>query len=71
MDKGELTKLENYLKRRFNQSEVKVKHRDQIDDSAEVYIGGESIGVLYRIVDEGELSWDLHMSILDIDLEEQ
>ena len=69
MDKNELTKLENFLKKRFNQKEIKVKHRDQIDDSAEVFISGESIGVIYRIEDEGELSWAFEMSILEIDLE--
>ena len=69
MNKTELSKLEKYLKRRFNQKNLKISSRDQIDDSAEVYIGDESIGVIYRNHDEGELSWDFHMSILEIDVE--
>ena len=35
---------------------------------AEVYIGSEFIGTLYRDEDEGELSYDFNMSIIDIDL---
>lgn len=70
MNKTELSKLEKFLKRRFNQKNLKISFRDQIDDSAEVFIGEESIGVIYRNSDEGELSWDFHMSILEIDLED-
>ena len=36
---------------------------------AEVYISNEFIGTLYRDEDEGEISYDFNMSIIDIDLE--
>ena len=35
---------------------------------AEVYIKNEFVGTLYRDEDEGEVSFDFNMSIIDIDL---
>jgi len=39
-------------------------------DSAEVYIGEESIGLVSEDKEDGETSYDFHMAILDIDLED-
>jgi hypothetical protein len=44
--------------------------RPQKDDSAEVYLGDEFIAVIYRDDEEGELSYNFQMAILDFDLEE-
>lgn len=63
----EIRKLEAYLKRNLNQSLV-VKARPRKDDSAEVYLEDEFLGVIYKDEDEGELSYNFSMAILDIDL---
>jgi len=34
-----------------------------------VMLAGEFIGVLFKDIDEGETSYDFHMSILEIDIE--
>jgi hypothetical protein len=47
-----------------------VKPRPRIADSVELYVGDEFLGIVTRIEDEGEVSYDLSMSILDIDLED-
>lgn len=61
-------KLERYLQRMFRMSDLQVKQRPQKDDSAEVYLGEEFIGVLFRDEDEGETAYQFQMAILDYDL---
>jgi len=64
----ELRKLESYFKRTLN-SQIQVRARPQKDDSAEVYLGDEFIGVVFRDDEDGDLSYNFSMAILDIDLE--
>lgn len=37
-------------------------------NSAEVYLGDEFLGVIFRDDEDGELSYNFSMAILDIDL---
>lgn len=69
MEKKELATLEAYLRRTFANDTLSVRARPRKDDSAEVYLGEEFIGVLYRDEDEGELSWNFTMAILEVDLQ--
>ncbi|MEM8852721.1 MAG: DUF3126 family protein [Devosia sp.] len=68
MDKTEIAKLQEYMRRTFGNQTLSVRARPRKDDSAEVYLGEEFIGVLYRDEDEGELSWNFTMAILEVDL---
>jgi hypothetical protein len=54
---------------KFELPSIQVKGRPQKDDSAEVYIGDEFIGVLFRDVEDGDLSYNFQMAILEFDLE--
>jgi hypothetical protein len=67
--RDEIIKLERYLKRVFRLSALEVKQRPQKDDSAEVYVDDEFIGVLFRDEDEGETAYQFQMAILDFDLD--
>jgi hypothetical protein len=69
VDRKEILKLEKFFQRRFNLPSMTVRQRPQKADSAEVYIGDEFIGVVFRDDEEGELSFNFNMAILDIDLE--
>lgn len=69
MDRREIVKLETYFRRRFNLPSMEVRQRPQKDDSAEVYIGDEFIGVVFRDDEEGDLSYNFTMAILDVDLD--
>ncbi len=69
MDRKEILKLEKYFQQRFNLPSVTVRQRPQKNDSAEVYIGDEFVGVVYRDDEDGDLSYNFTMAILDIDLE--
>jgi hypothetical protein len=66
--RDEIIKLERYLQRVFRLPALEVKQRPQKDDSAEVYIADEFIGVLFRDEDDGELAYQFQMAILDFDL---
>jgi Protein of unknown function (DUF3126) len=66
--RDEIIKLERYLKKVFRLPELQVKQRPQKDDSAEVYVGDEFIGVLFRDEEEGEAAYQFQMAILDYDL---
>jgi DUF917 family protein len=65
----EITKIERYLRGKFRNTGITIEGRKNKDDSAEVMLDGEFIGVLFKDQDEGETSYDLHMTILDIDLQ--
>ena len=68
----EITKLNNYLRRKFQLPSLEVRRRPQKDDSAEVYIGDEFIGVLFKDdEDPNDISYNFQMAILDFDLEEE
>lgn len=67
MKPEEIKKLEAYFKRTFNPSMV-IKPRPKKDESAEVYLGDEFLGVVFRDEEDGELSYNFSMAILDIDL---
>lgn len=70
MQKTEIEKLTRYFRRVFGNPQITVRARPKLADSAELYVGEEFLGIISRIEDEGETSFDLSMSILDIDLED-
>jgi hypothetical protein len=65
----EIAKLTRFLRSKFDLATISVRKRPQKDDSAEVYIGDEFIGVIFRDEEDGELSYNFSMAILDFDLE--
>ncbi len=64
----EILKLEHYLKKMFRLPDIQVRQRPRKEDSAEVFIGEEFIGILFRDDDEGEVAYQFQMAILDYDL---
>ena len=69
MKPEEITKLDAYFKRVFGNDMLEVRRRPKKDDSCELYKEDEFLGVIYRDEDEGELSYNFSMAILDIDLD--
>jgi hypothetical protein len=62
----EIRKLSAYFKRVFQNQSIDVKARPRKEDSAEVYVGDEFIGLVYKDEDEGD--YNFSMAILDVDL---
>lgn len=69
MDVQEIRKIEAYLKRLFGNARMRVVPRPKKEDSAEVYIGEEFIGVLFVDDEDDERSYNFQMAILGTDLE--
>ncbi|MFQ5627099.1 MAG: DUF3126 family protein [Methyloligellaceae bacterium] len=69
MEREEILRLETYMRKLFQLQTIEVRQRPSKDDSAEVYIGDEFIGVMFRDDDDGDLSYQFQMAILDYDLQ--
>ncbi|MEM8689138.1 MAG: DUF3126 family protein [Pseudomonadota bacterium] len=69
MDPQEIAKLEKYMRWKFQLPNMQIKRRPQKDDSAEVFIGDEFIGLIFRDDDDDDLSWSFQMAILEFDLD--
>ena len=65
----EIRKLDAYFKRTFANPALEVKARPRKDDSCELYLGEEFLGIIFKDEEEGELSYNFSMAILDIDLD--
>ncbi len=68
MSPEEILKLERYFQRTFELPSIQVRQRPQKTDSAEVYIGEEFIGIIFRDDEDDDLSYQFQMAILDFDL---
>jgi hypothetical protein len=64
----ELKKIERYLRRLFANETLAVRARPKKDDSAEVFVAGEFIGLIYRDDEDDDLSYNFTMAILADDL---
>jgi Protein of unknown function (DUF3126) len=69
VDVQEIRKLEGYIRKLFGNTKLRVVPRPKKDDSAEVYIGDEFIGVLFVDDEDDERSYNFQMAILETDLE--
>jgi uncharacterized protein DUF3126 len=69
VDVQDIKKLETYLRRLFGNTQIRVVPRPKKDDSAEVYIGEEFVGVLFVDDEDEDLSYNFSMAILGTDLE--
>ncbi len=68
MTDDELEKINRYLNYTFKTDGFLLKKRKQIDDSCEVYLNDEFLGLIYKESEEGEDDFQFHMSILKEDL---
>ena len=69
MKPDEIAKLQAYLRKILKSPTIEVRKRAKKNDSAEVYIGNEFIGVLSRDDEDGDLSYNFDMAILEADLD--
>ena len=69
MTTKEVARLQAYLRKTFGTRNLEVRARPKKDNSAEVFVGDEFIAVLFREEEDGEVSYQFQMAILDLDLE--
>lgn len=68
MDRTEIARVQLYLRQKFGTERLRLVQSRQDPDSAEMLMGEEFLGVVFRDDEEGELSYNLHMAILEMDL---
>ena len=68
MDRITLKKIENFFKQKFNNKKIKIEGRANKNDSAEVLIDDEFIGVVFEDNEDGETCYQFNMTILNEDL---
>lgn len=64
----EVSKLQAYLQNKFGHNGIALKMREKANDSVEVILNGEFIGVVYKDDEDGEISYDFNMAILEMDI---
>ncbi len=67
MNNDEVIRVQTYMRLKFENEQLTLK-RGGKDDMIEVFLGDEFIGTLFRDEDEGEVSYDFNMAILEFDL---
>ncbi|TLP48634.1 DUF3126 family protein [Cohaesibacter sp. CAU 1516] len=70
MEKTELAKVQKFMRATLQSPSLEVRVRPRKDDSAEVYVEDEFVGVLFRDEEDGDLSYNFSMAILEFDLDE-
>jgi hypothetical protein len=70
LTRSEIWRLEKYLRNLFRLDTITIVERPKQDDSVEVHVAGEFIGVVFRDVEDGETSYAFNMAILEMDLPE-
>ncbi|RMB02870.1 DUF3126 family protein [Eilatimonas milleporae] len=66
----EIARLQKYLRAKFDNNRIKLAKRPKTDDSVEVLLDDEFLAVVYRDDDEGEISYQIHMCVIEEDLPE-
>ena len=70
MDRITIKKIENFLKNKFKNKNITVEGRTNKNDSADVLIDDEFIGVIFEDNEDGEMCFQFNMTLLKEDLEE-
>ena len=68
MNHAEIIKLQTYLQEKFNNRAIDVRPRNKQNDSVEVYLGEEFLGLIYVDDEDGDTSYNFTMAILEEDL---
>ena len=68
MNPETVKRIQAYLQRTLNPA-ITLVARPRVNDSVEVTMAGEHVGLVYLIEDEGETSYQLEITILQEDLE--
>ena len=68
MNDFEIKQIQEYLNSKFDSEKFVAKKRKSINDSCEIFLEDEFIGLVYVEEDEGEVSYQFHMTILREDL---
>ena len=70
MNVSDTAKVQRYLRQRFGNHKLTIARRETKEDSAELMLEDEFIGVIFRDDEDGETCYHVQISILQEDLDE-
>lgn len=68
MNSKEILKLQDFLKKKFSGTDIKLKERPETNDSVEIIIDGETLGIVFKDDEDGDICYHFQMTILSEDL---
>jgi len=71
MNKKEILIVQTYLRDKLGNPKIKLDAATATKDSVEVFLGEEFIAVVSRDEEDGDLSYNFHMAILEEDLPDE
>ena len=70
MNASETAKVQRYLRQRFGNNKLTIARRENKNDSAELMLEDEFLGVIFQDNEDGETCYHVQMTVLQEDLED-
>jgi Na+-transporting NADH:ubiquinone oxidoreductase subunit NqrA len=70
MNASDTAKVQRYLRQRFGNNKLSIARRENKEDSADLMLEDEFIGVVFQDNEDGETCYHVQISILEEDLDE-
>ena len=68
MNSEETQKIQAFLKAKFSEADIVLKPREETNDSVEITIAGETLGIIFKDDEDGDICYHVQMTILSEDL---
>ncbi len=68
MHSEEIKKIQAFLKAKFSGADIILKPRKETTDSVEITIAGETLGIVFKDDEDGDICYHVQMTILNEDL---
>ena len=68
MHSEEIHKIQAFLKAKFSGTDIILKPREETKDSVEITIAGETLGIVFKDDEDGDICYHVQMTILSEDL---
>ncbi len=68
MHPEEIRRVQNYLTTKFRGADIKLKPREETDDSVEFIIDGETLGIVFKDDEDGDICYHVQLTILSEDI---
>jgi hypothetical protein len=68
MNKSDVDRVQTYLRRLFGSERINLLVPNRAGQTVEVAVGEEVIGTIHKDTDDGEVSYAIHLTVLEEDL---
>ena len=68
MHPEEIQRVQNFLTTKFRSADIKLKPREETDDSVEFIIDEETLGIVFKDDEDGDICYHVQLTILSEDI---